>query len=125
MPPPAITMLNTLGQWSRPAVPLIFGVRPNSRRDAHQRRIEQLAAIQIANQRGKGLVKHRQLALHAAGDVVVMVPAAVRQRDESHARFDQSPREQHACTGFIAAVLVADLRRLPCRCRMPRAPFAN
>ena len=30
MPPPAITMLNTLGQWSRPAVPLIFGVRPNS-----------------------------------------------------------------------------------------------
>ena len=22
--------MNTLGQWSRPAVPLIFGVRPNS-----------------------------------------------------------------------------------------------
>ena len=30
MPPPASTTLNTFGQWSRPAVPLIFGVRPNS-----------------------------------------------------------------------------------------------
>src|SRR5438552_1435725 len=30
MPPPARTMLNTFGQWSRPAVALTFGVRPNS-----------------------------------------------------------------------------------------------
>ena len=30
MPPPASTTLNTFGQWSRPAVALIFGVRPNS-----------------------------------------------------------------------------------------------
>ena len=30
MPPPASTTENTFGQWSRPAVPLIFGVRPNS-----------------------------------------------------------------------------------------------
>ena len=30
MPPPAITTLNTFGQWSRPARLLIFGVRPNS-----------------------------------------------------------------------------------------------
>lgn len=29
-PPPASTTENTFGQWSRPAVPLIFGVRPNS-----------------------------------------------------------------------------------------------
>ena len=94
-------------------------------RHAHERRIEQLAAIQIANQRGERLVEHRQLALHAAGDVVVVVPTAVRQRDEPHARFDQSPREQHAGAGLVAAVLVADLRPSPCRCRTPRAPFAN
>ena len=30
IPPPASTTLNTLGQWSRPALRLIFGVRPNS-----------------------------------------------------------------------------------------------
>ena len=30
MPPPASITLNTFGQWSRPAVWLIFGVRPNS-----------------------------------------------------------------------------------------------
>jgi hypothetical protein len=30
MPPPARTTLKTLGQWSRPLVALIFGVRPNS-----------------------------------------------------------------------------------------------
>ena len=30
MPPPARTTLKTLGQWSRPASLLIFGVRPNS-----------------------------------------------------------------------------------------------
>src|SRR6266550_3166262 len=29
-PPPASTTVKTLGQWSRPPVPLIFGVRPNS-----------------------------------------------------------------------------------------------
>ena len=29
MPPPAITTLKTFGQWSRPAVALIFGVRPH------------------------------------------------------------------------------------------------
>src|SRR5271157_52103 len=29
-PPPARTTLKTLGQWSRPASLLIFGVRPNS-----------------------------------------------------------------------------------------------
>jgi len=32
MPPPASTTLNTFGQWSRPAVALIVGVRPNSAR---------------------------------------------------------------------------------------------
>src|SRR5256885_3774469 len=30
IPPPARTTLKTFGQWSRPAVGLIFGVRPNS-----------------------------------------------------------------------------------------------
>jgi hypothetical protein len=30
IPPPANNTLKTFGQWSRPAVWLIFGVRPNS-----------------------------------------------------------------------------------------------
>jgi len=30
MPPPASTTLKQSGQWSRPALLLLFGVRPNS-----------------------------------------------------------------------------------------------
>ena len=30
MPPPARTVVHELAQWSRPWLPLIFGVRPNS-----------------------------------------------------------------------------------------------
>ena len=51
MPPPAITTVKTFGQWSRPAVPLIFGVRPNSEAMHTSVDFEQAAAIEIADQR--------------------------------------------------------------------------
>ena len=57
MPPPASTTLNTFGQWSRPAVPLIFGVRPNSLETMTSVLVEQAASVEVADQRGEGLVE--------------------------------------------------------------------
>ena len=62
MPPPASTTLNTLGQWSRPAVPLIFGVRPNSLETMTSVSFEQAGAVQVADQRGERLVEGRHAA---------------------------------------------------------------
>ncbi len=77
-------------------------------RHAHHRGIEQFAAVEIMNQRGKCLVEHRELALHSGGDVVVMVPTGVGERDEADAGFDKSPGQQHARSRFVAAILVAN-----------------
>ena len=65
IPPPARTTLNTFGQWSRPASLLIFGVRPNSLTDHDQRRVEQPALLEVADQRRERLVERRHLPLEA------------------------------------------------------------
>ena len=45
-------------------------------------------------------------------DVVVDVPAAVGERHEPHAGFDEPPRQQHALARGVAAVVVPELGRL-------------
>ncbi len=80
MPPPASTTLNTFGQWSRPASLLILGVRPNSLETMTSVSFKQPGAVEVADQRGKGLVEGGHLPLHARGDLDVHVPAAVGQR---------------------------------------------
>ena len=77
--------------------------------DAHQRRIEQAATIQVANQRRKRLIERRNLAADAALDVVVHVPATVGRGDEPDAGLDQATRQQQPRTRLIATVLVANL----------------
>ena len=61
MPPPASTTLNTFGQWSRPAVLLIFGVRPNSLLTMTSVVVEQARAVEVADQRAQGLIERRHL----------------------------------------------------------------
>ena len=71
-------------------------------------RVEQPGPVEVADERGEGLVERRQLAAHARRVMfVVHVPAAVGQRDEAHARLDQPPGQEHALAGGVAAVLVA------------------
>ena len=50
----------------------------------------------------------------AIADVVVMIPAAVGERDKAHAGFHQPPRQQQALAGRIAAVFVAQFVRSLC-----------
>ena len=77
------------------------------RRNHDQRRIEQPAAVQVADQRGEGLVEAGNWPRHAVLDAAVHVPAAVGQRHEAHARRHQPPGHQHPLAGGVAAVLVA------------------
>ena len=60
MPPPPSATVNAGPQWSRPAFLLMRGVRPNSPVTMHQRRVEQAAVGQVAEQRRQAGVERGQ-----------------------------------------------------------------
>src|SRR5689334_6831421 len=59
-----------------------------------ERVFEESALLEIADERGRGLVDVATLKLEIAGEVVVLVPAAVIKLDESHAPFRHPPRQK-------------------------------
>ena len=82
------------------------------RAHADERRGKQPAAVEVANERREALIERRGLSPHGTRDVVVVVPAAVGERDESHARLHEPAGQQHPHARLILAVLVLDLVRL-------------
>ena len=110
MPPPASSANIACGQWSRPALGLIFGVRPNSpvtntEVESSKPRCDRFVsrADRPSSSSGSSFVLERLEIL------AVRVPAAVSDRDEPHARFDQ-PRGQQAA---LAERVFAELSRRP------------
>ena len=75
---------------------------------ADERRGEQAAAVEVADERGEPLVEGGRVGAHVCLDGVVVVPTAVGERDEPHARLDEPPREQHPHAGGIATVFILD-----------------
>ena len=75
--------------------------------DEHERGGEHAALVEIADEAGEGLVKRHGLALKAAFDVRVVIPAAVGDADHAHAGLDETAGEQEALPGGVAAVFVA------------------
>ena len=57
IPPPAMTMLKTRGQWSRPPPAFTFGVRPNSLVMSTSVESSKPRLLQVQDQSGKGLVE--------------------------------------------------------------------
>ena len=121
MPPPASITQKTFGQWSRPAVLLIFGVRPNSEVTMTSVESSRPRSSRSRIRAARALVEGWHLLVDAVLDIVVVVPAAVGHRDEADAGLDEAAGEEHALAGLVAAVLVAqlvvlgvDVERLAC-----------
>ena len=74
----------------------------------NQGRIEEAPRVEVADESGESLVEHRELARHATLDGAVHVPATIGERDKANARGNQTTGHQHALTGFVATVLVAN-----------------
>ena len=60
----------------------------------HERVVEQAALLQIGDQRGAGLVDVVALQREIRRQVVVLIPAAMVELDETHAALGQPAREQ-------------------------------
>src|SRR5262245_38442836 len=59
-----------------------------------QRVVEQATLLQIQHQRRRCLVGALALQGEVARQVVMLIPAAVVQLNESHVAFEQTPRQQ-------------------------------
>ena len=75
----------------------------------HHRRVEQAALVEVFEQGRDHLVDDRQVAVVAALQVPVMVPAAAMHGDERAAGLDQPARQQRALAPRVAAVAIAGL----------------
>ena len=64
----------------------------------HERFVEHPALLKIAHERSGGLIDGLALHREIARQVVVLIPAAMVELDESHAALDQSPRQQAVAT---------------------------
>ena len=73
----------------------------------HQGFIEQAPLFEVGDEPCEGLIKRRHLVAETADDVVVHVPAAVGQIDQTATRFDKTSCENHTCPRLIATVLVS------------------
>ena len=82
------------------------------RRHHHERRVEHPAPVEVANERGKGFVKSRQLALDAAAHICVMIPSAINHRNKTHPALDQPTRHEHPHSRVGAAIFVFERIRL-------------
>ena len=73
----------------------------------NERVVEQAALIEILDQRGQALIEPLDvIAPIGFEDFRVMIPAAVLDRDETHAHGNQSAREQQALPKIISPVSV-------------------
>src|SRR5947207_11180807 len=59
----------------------------------HQRVLQHAALFQILDESGRGLIRLKTLPANLFWKIVVLVPAAMKQLDEAHATFGQTPRE--------------------------------
>ena len=75
IPPPASTVVQALGKWSRPALALILGVRPNSPIQTIRVESSSPRAAQVVHQRRPGRVEHVAELLDRLEVLLVRVPA--------------------------------------------------
>ena len=102
MPPPASQVVNVNGLWSRPLLPWLQGMRPNSVVQMHDRVVEHARAFQILDQRGGGLVHAGGHVAVVLGEVLVAVPVAAGEAvvgaapdlHEADAALQQAPGDQ-------------------------------
>ena len=107
-PPPARATLKTLGKWSRPALGLILGVRPNSPIQTTSVLLEHAPLLQVGDQGGEPRV---DLVGQLADLLVVLlvgVPAVGADLDEGDAGLDQPAGQQAALAERGPAVGVAE-----------------
>ena len=117
-PPPASTALKQYGQWSRPALALIFGVRPNSPiamtsvESSKPRSARSLisAAYALIGRRQQVVLEPREHVLVGVPVRQLAVDLVVVHRDEAHPRLPPSRRKEHALPVLGAAVTVAQPR---------------
>ena len=94
-PPPASASVDSGAQWSRPPLPLMRGVRPNSPVMTSSTSWSRPRWCDVLEEGGDRVIDLRAEVLHGVGDLAVHVPAAVVQRHEADARLAQPPRQQH------------------------------
>ena len=120
IPPPASTVVQAAGKWSRPACALILGVRPNSPIHTIKRRLEQPACAQVVHQRGPGRVEHLAQLFDRLEVLLMRVPAGShaplgrgeRDLDKRHTALDQPAGQQAALAKGRPPVGVAHRRGL-------------
>ena len=130
MPPPARRAHDSCGQWSRPSVLLMRGVRPNSPQTTTETSFSRPRACKSSTSAETAGVEQRHVA--AAFDEVlavraVPVPAAEVQRHHAGAGFDQPARDAEVAdhargavaleSGIVVAVATQRRASLPSRDR--------
>ena len=114
IPPPASTVDQALGKWSRPADSLIFGVRPNSPIQTIKRAVEQAARTKVGHQGGPTGVEDTAELLDGVEILRVGVPPQAvravdggeRHLDERHPALDQPAGQQATLAERVPAVSV-------------------
>src|SRR5262245_43728590 len=71
----------------------------------HERRVEQAALLEVFDQGSRSLVGDRTILLEFLVDLLMVIPACVREHDKADSTFDHSPRQQ--------AIDGIRMRRLP------------
>ena len=105
-----MTAKPAVAQWSRPLAALIVGRAAEIGQPQDQRRVQQAARFEVGQQLRERLVDGRNQPVFQRLEIVlVRVPAAVGDRDEPHAGFDQAAGQQAALAEAITAVGVAEL----------------
>ena len=120
-----------MGQWSRPALPLILGVLPKFTHGDHQGFLEQATIGKICDQSRERLVGRRsQIILEPAEHIFVRVPVGclsvmltVVNRDETNAGLDQTPGQEDTLPELIPAVTVSELRVF--QAQVKRLPYGR
>ncbi len=108
MPPPASATLKTLGKWSRPALALILGVRPNSPIHTTKRLIEHAALLEVGDQSREPRIDLAGVLADFFMVLLVRVPAVGAHFDERNARLDQAAGQQAALAERCPPVGVAE-----------------
>src|SRR5687768_1888519 len=73
----------------------------------HEGAVQHAACVEVAYQSGEGLVEIRHLTGDGVLDVVVVVPTAVSEGNETDPGLDETTGENHALPGGVPAVVIA------------------
>src|SRR5207247_5135215 len=80
-----------------------------------ERVIQQAALLQVANERGAGPVGVLAVLLEIGDEISVLIPGFVKDFNETHALFDEPPREQAGIgERAFARLRAVPLQRFPC-----------